>query len=64
MTLCSSWVDEVAENAEKRSMEAGPWSEVLDTLARYTHPEVADGSSHRLLSPQEREDEEGRPDDG
>ena len=24
MTLCSSWVDEVAENAEKRSMEAGP----------------------------------------
>ena len=24
-TLCSSWVNEVAENAEKRSMEAVPW---------------------------------------
>ena len=27
MTLCSSWVDEVAENAEKRSMEAGACTE-------------------------------------
>ena len=34
MTLTSSWVDKVAENAEKCSMEAGPWHDSRARAAR------------------------------
>ena len=38
MTLCSSWVNEVAENAEKRSMEEGAWRERGDRLGASAPP--------------------------